>query len=181
MNELKSYSIISGACLCVGLLFCAIYNQWIIFRFPTFVQTATGDTSAITKKQVTHFYFHHEKWKMEKQELLWTENSAKNSEQLINAWLALLDEERITSKKIALQSALISISGNLYLSFDHNIFAKEDPIFKKWMLIEGLLKTLLYNGIAVHHVQFLVQHQQLTDPHLDFSLPWPIHGFSKNL
>jgi len=65
----------------------------------------------------------------------------------------------------------------VYLSFDHNIFAKEETIFKKWMLIEGLLKTLAFNGIAISYVQFLVQHQQLHDAHLDFSLAWPIQGF----
>lgn len=177
MNSTKSYYIISGAAALAGILFFAFYNQWIIVKLPYTTTHLSEKSSLIKKKEVTFFYFHNEKWKTEKQELLWTENSAQNITQLINTWLTILDEERIFSKKITLQSALISTSNNLYLSFDHNILTKEDPIFKKWMLIEGLLKTIASNEQSVHHVQFLVQHQQLQDPHLDFSLPWPIHGF----
>ncbi len=125
-------------------------------------------------------YYHGDKWKAEKQELLWSDNVEKNILQLLNAWLTLLDEEHVTPKKTMVQSALISTADCVYLSFDHNIFAKEETIFKKWMLIEGLLKTLVINGIALKQVQFFVQHQQLHDAHLDFSFPWPIHGFFKN-
>ena len=52
-----------------------------------------------------------------------------------------------------------------------------DIIFKKWMMIEGVLKTLRENNITVKDVHFLVQHQPLSDPHLDFSVAWPLHGF----
>ena len=98
---------------------------------------------------------------------------------LINAWLSLLEEEHILTKKTMLQSALITVSGHAYLSFDHNILSKEEIIFRKWMLIEGLLKTIAAHDIAITHVQFLVQHQPLHDAHLDFSLPWPLYGFMK--
>jgi hypothetical protein len=47
------------------------------------------------------------------------------------------------------------------------------------MLIEGLFKTIALNNIHVAQVQLLVHHQLLQDAHLDFSLPWPIHGFIK--
>ena len=91
----------------------------------------------------------------------------------------MADDERIVTKKTVLQSALLSQSGTAYISFDHNVLSKEDPIFKKWMIIEGLLKTIHTNEIPIQQVQFLIQHQQLNDPLLDFSLPWPIHGFMK--
>jgi hypothetical protein len=133
----------------------------------------------IQKKQIAHHYFYGDKWKIEKQELLWHDNSEKNIFHLVNAWLALLDEEHAITKKTVLQSVLIDTSGCIYLSFDHTMFGKEDTIFKKWMLIEGLLKTMVINGISFSHVQFLVQHQLLHDVHLDFSQPWPIHGFMK--
>ena len=126
------------------------------------------------------YYYHGDKWKTEKQELLWSDSVEKNILQLLNAWFTLLDEEHVTPKKTMVQSALISTADCVYLSFDHNLFAKEETIFKKWMLIEGLLKTLHANDIAVSYVQFLVQHQQLHDAHLDFSFSWPIQGFIKN-
>lgn len=174
----RSYIIISSVAFLCALLF-AVYNQWILFCAPWSAQNITSRSSVIQKKQVTHYYFHGDKWKTEKQELLWTESVEKNIFQLINAWLTLLDEEHITAKKIMLQSALISTAGCVYLSFDHNILGKEETIFKKWMVIEGLLTTIALNNIPIQHVQFLVQHQQLHDVHLDFSLPWPIHGFLK--
>lgn len=137
-------------------------------------------TSAIMqKKQITQHYFHGNKWKTEKQEMLWQESTEKNIFHLINAWLALLDEEHITAKKTTLQSALVAPSGTVYLSFDHNILGRQETIFKKWMLIEGLLKTIASHDLAVTHVQLLVQHQPLQDVHLDFSLPWSVCGFMK--
>lgn len=136
-------------------------------------------SAIIQKKQITQYYFHANKWKTEKQEMLWQDNIEKNIFHIINAWLALLDEEHIIAKKTTLQSALVAQSGTAYLSFDHNILGKEETIFKKWLVVESLLKTIASNDIAITHVQFLVQHQPLQDVHLDFSLPWPVCGFVK--
>ena len=179
-NIPKTYIIISSASFIAALIFFAIYNQWILFRAPWAAKNELTSSAVIQKKQITHHYFYRDKWKTEKQELLWSNSTEKNIFQLINAWLALLDEEHILTKKTTLQSALVSTSGCVYLSFDHNILGKEETILKKGLLIEGLLKTVAASGIPVQHVQFLVQHQQLHDAHLDFSLPWPIHGFMKS-
>jgi hypothetical protein len=180
MNTKQFYIIISSAAFVLALLFFAIYNQLILFRSPWNVHNITTTSSVVQKKQVTIYYYHADKWKTEKQDLLWSDNKEKNIVQLLNTWFMLLDEEHITPKKTMVQSALISPADCLYISFDHNIFAKEETIFKKWMLIEGLLRTLVVNGIPCKHVQFFVQHQQLYDPHLDFSCAWPIQGFIKN-
>lgn len=180
MNINRQYVIISGISFITSLLFFGVYNQLIIFRAPWCNNNFVNTSSLIQKKQIVHHYFHGDKWKTEKQEMLWAESSEKNIFHLVNAWLLLLDEEHITVKKTTLQSALVANSGCVYLSFDHNILGKEETIFKKWMLIEGLLKTIATNGIAISHVQFLVQHQPLHDAHLDFSMPWPVHGFRKN-
>jgi hypothetical protein len=181
MNNIPRFHIIiASASFVSALLFFAIYNQWILFSAPWTGAHAVSSSEVIQKKQITHYYFHGDKWKTEKQEMLWSNNAEKNIFQIVNAWLTVLDEERVIAKKIALQSALISTSGCAYLSFDNNIAGKEEIIFKKWMLIEGLLKTIAANNIPVQHVQFLVHHQPLHDAHLDFSLPWPIHGFIKN-
>jgi hypothetical protein len=168
----RTYIIISSAAFIAALLFFALYNQLIVVRSSWNVHNIASTSAVIQKKQITMHYYHGDKWKAEKQELLWSQSVEKNILQLLNAWFTLLDEEHITPKKTMVQSALISSAG-----CDHNIFAKEETIFKKWMLIEGLLKTLVLNDIAISHIQFLVQHQQLHDAHLDFSLPWPIHGF----
>ena len=161
----------------MGMIFFAWYNNFIIITTTRINDASSLSSSLIQKKEVIHFYFHNDKWKTEKQEILWTNNVIKNIMHLINAWLTLLDEESITIKKITLQSALLSVAGTLYLSFDHQILIKDDTIFKKWMMIEGILKTLKENNIVIQNVHFLIQHQRLNDPHLDFSESWPIHGF----
>lgn len=173
----ENYIIISAVTFVSAFLFFAIYNQWIIFCAPWVHASEMVSSATIRKKQVMLHYFHNDKWKSEKQEMLWQEDAEKNIFHLTNAWLTLLDEEHITSKKTTLQSAIVAPSGTVYLSFDHNILSKEDTVFKKWMLIEGLLKTVALNDIVITHVQFLVQHQPLQDTHLDFSMPWPLHGF----
>ncbi len=180
MNIQRTYITVSSAAFISALLFFAVYNQLILFCSPWNLQNVTSTSSVIQKKQIIMYYYHGDKWKTEKQELLWSDSAEKNILQLLNAWFTLLDEEHVTPKKTMVQSALISTADCVYLSFDHNLFAKEETIFKKWMLIEGLLKTLHANDITVSHVQFLVQHQQLHDPHLDFSFSWPIQGFIKN-
>jgi hypothetical protein len=180
MNLNRLHIIICINAFLLAIIFFAIYNQWILFRSPFVSNNIMTTSSVIQKKQIVLHYFHGDKWKVEKQELLWSDSVEKNIFQLINAWLMLLDEERITAKKVMLQSALISTAGCVYLSFDHNVLNKEDPIFKKWMVIEGLLKTIVLNDIAISQVQFLIQHQQMHDAHCDFSLPWPIHGFMKS-
>lgn len=160
------------------MLYFAIEHEWIIFRTPT-RNAFTINTHHITsKKQVNLFFWNRQSWKKETQELLWTEDTARNIQHLINAWLSLLDEEKLLKKKIGLETALLSPSGHeAYLSFDRNPLSKEQTIFEKWMIIEGLLKTLRENEVSLQRVQLLVHHKPLNDRHLDFSKPWPLGGF----
>lgn len=174
---MKHYIVISTTAFLSGFLFFAVYHQWIIFAPPWQKDVFVSSSETIQKKQIILHYFHGDKWKTEKQEMLWQETIEKNIFHIVNAWLALLDEEHITLKKTALQSALVTASGTVYLSFDRTIFNKEEMIFKKWMLIEGLLKTIRSTNLNITHVQLLIQHQQLQDIHIDFSMPWPVHGF----
>jgi len=178
--HIKNYIIISILSFLSAILFFLLYNQIIVITWSQSKQQEQTDISSFCKKEITLHYFYREKWKSEKLELLWSDSITKNTHQLINAWLTLLDEEQITQKKIALQAALLSTSGTLYLSFDNNPLSKEDTIFKKWILIESLFKTIRENGIAVQDVQLLVHHRPLVDQHLDFSMAWPIQGFMKS-
>lgn len=180
LYQIKKYIVISSLSFVAAALLFALCNQIIIISWSYNKKNEHTDVSSFCKKEIVLHYFYREKWNSEKLELLWSDNITKNTHQLINAWLALLDEEQITQKKITLQTALLSASGTLYLSFDNNMLSKEDAIFKKWMLIEGLLKTMRENGIIVQQVQLLVQHKHLLDQHIDFSMPWPAQGFMKS-
>jgi hypothetical protein len=177
MREYRWYALLSFAAFVAAMLFFVMYHHMIVIYFPYGSAVALDNSAIIQKKQVTFYYFHGDKWKTEKQELLWTEHNEHNLLQLLNAWLMVIDEAHIITKKTAVQSVLITLAGDAYISFDHTIIGKEDTIFKKWMLVEGLLKTVALNDCKVQQVQLLVQHQHLSDPHLDFSALWPIHGF----
>jgi hypothetical protein len=180
MNTIKYHSFIAVGTFLGGLVFFAVYNQWIIF-YPSW-RSAIMETSSdmVHKKHVEYHFFSGDKWKTEKQDMLWHSSIEKNIFHLINGLLILFDEEHITLKKTTVQSALITSAGHVYLSFDHNILSKEDTIFRKWMVIESILKTIRLNDSTLCRVQFLVQHQLLQDTHLDFSLPWPIQGFMRD-
>jgi hypothetical protein len=91
-----------------------------------------------------------------------------------------MDEERLMSKKVSLQSVILTPNEkDAYLSFDRYPFSPESPTVEKFMWVEGLLKTLRDNGISLQGVRFLVHHQEMLDSHLDFSNPWPGIGFLK--
>jgi len=177
MSIIRLYIGLSSVMFLFAIIFFAWSHHWIILRIPLNVNNEMTYSLMIQKKLITLYYFHGDKWKTEKQEILWSNNKEKNIVQLINTWLIVLDEECITMKKVNLQSVIIAPSGSVYISFDRTILPKEESIFNKWMLIEGLLKTIAVHDKELSHIQFLVQHQPMNDNHLDFSLPWPINGF----
>ena len=124
------------------------------------------------KKSIDLFYWKNNKWNKESIDILWTNSLEQNIYQIVNNWLMLLDEEKITNKKITLQSALIANSV-LYVSFDSSLFSEDFSTYKKLMILESILKTLRENKIEITQVYFLVHHEIMEDHHLDFSNTWP--------
>lgn len=164
----------------VGVFCFAIYNNWIIFRYPSYKSEVKAFVSRIKvdKKQVELVYWHNKKWNKEKISMLWTADKAANIQYLVNNWLNLLDEEQVMNKKVSLQTVLMASCNNkAYLSFDRNPFGQNSSTHKKLMWVESLLKTLRENEVALQSVYFLVHHQIMQDYNLDFSKPWPIYGF----
>ncbi len=170
---------ISITCIitCIGgaLLFAYQY-EWIIIRLPQ--STHIPEQQTKIKRIAQLHYWQDHRWHTETEELIWSGQTMQTIHQLVTNWLSLLDAEQITPKKITLQSTSIAPNNqDVYISFDRNPFAKEWSIHTKLMLIEGLLKTIRSNNIEISHISFLIHHQPLQDPHLDFSVPWPIFGF----
>lgn len=194
MNKLY-YLLIVFLFLIFGATFFAIQNDYIIFRFPKKNITIELNNNLSTKKTIKIFYWNNTKWINENVDILISGKLDEDISKIINAWLNLLDEERII-EKISLQTALISdFSNELFLSFDRNIINEEHSTYQKLMLIESLLKTLRNNVISItptnidntqelektgkiSKINFLVHHKTMQDPHLDFSNPWPIEGYS---
>lgn len=176
--KIRTYLIITFISFIVGIMVFAYLREWIIIRGPLKIQHSAQAPKNITKKNAKLFFWRNGKWQVENHELLWSDNHAENLYYLINSLLTLLDEENIMHKKVTLQTAMISASGNdAYISFDRNPLPLEEPTLHAWMWVEGLLKTIRENKIPLQSVTFLVHHQSLTDNHLDFSRPWPLQGF----
>jgi hypothetical protein len=91
---------------------------------------------------------------------------------------SILDEEEISKKRVSLQAAALSQSQtDLYLSFDSNPFDQEASIHEKHLWVESLLATLSKNNLTFQNLHLLVHHQEIIDPHLDFSQGLPGCGF----
>jgi hypothetical protein len=179
----KNYLYLTLSCFVAGLLFMALQQNWIILRFSSSIlnhesPSNSPSVSSFKKKKITLFCWKNDSWFSESNEILWSSDSAQNITNLVQSWLTLLDEEKLTSNKITLQSALLTAnSQTAYLSFDQTLFSKDASTYQKLMVIEGLLKTLRANHLTTPFMQFLTQHQVAKDSHLDFSNPWPITGF----
>jgi len=164
--------------VCAGMFYLAINRGFIVMNLSSTPSSNTQDV--LEKKSVKLMFWHRDHWQHEKIEIIWSTNQSVTVKHIIDAWLTLMDEERIMEKKVSLQTACASPSEQeLFLSFDRNPFSKEASTYDKWMWVEGILKTLRENGIKYHNVRFLVHHQNLNDYHLDFSNPWPMSGFIK--
>ena len=163
-----------------GGLFFLLYHEWLIICFNTGIRTAQEEAAPIQKKMVRLHFFNNSRWNSEETEILWSTDLAQNILFLSNRWLSLLEEEGLSEKKIAVQSAALSTTGQLYLSFDQHPFEPEHTTQQKYLFIEGLLKTIRENGIKLSGIYFLVHHKPLTDYHLDFSTAWPLETFFKS-
>lgn len=173
----KNYLFLSLAAVTCGLLLFAYQKEYIIINLGKKLDTYNINAPA-QKQNATLYYWYQNTWNTEQVSLLFSENSVSNMQQLVSRWLQLLHEEKITKKKILLQSAAITYdTQELIISFDRMPWNKEISTYEKWMLIESLLKTIKNVDPTIKRVRLLMNQQQITDPHLDFTNAWPIEGF----
>ena len=168
---IASLSAVAG-----GILLFAVQYEYIIIRLPHRITTSTQST--YRKKNITLYYWDTDRWHHENGDLVWSAQREENLLQVMNAWFHLVEEQELCAKRIIVQS-IVSSPNNamIYCSFDRIPFSKEWPIHRKWMFIEGLLKTVRELFSSVQTISFLVRHQPLIDTHFDFSHAWPIEGF----
>lgn len=179
MNRSTVFSIGAFA-LILGILLCAIQYEWIVIRF--YQQVSSPDIAARhTRKKVNIYYWHNQQWHKEAQEIIWSTHLEKRLETLVSSWLSLIDAERLIPKKVLVQTAMLAPNKqDAFISLDRSPFAKSWSIQKKLQLIESMLKTVRENNSTIMSIQFLIDHQPMSDPHLDFSRPWPISGFMQS-
>ena len=192
LSSLKSYlknnylklSLITFS---LGILFLALQKEWLVIRSPFAPQhnlALIRQNLASSKKNLALYYWANQRWNCETTEAISTSNHTKDLKHLVSSWLNLLTEEKILCQKPALQSVSIDQqTKNLYLSFDRTLFTDTESTKEKLLIIESLLKTVheyqttLSANKFIETVTFLVSHQPLSDPHLDFTISWPIKGF----
>lgn len=177
METKKNYIIISSVIFIISILFYAFYHEYLIINFKKQIITQKLEECSAKQKIVLHW--HKSNWQTESIHLLLNQNVSHDAQLILGSWLETALDEQIFRKKINVQSVMASADERtLFVSFDHAPFSKESSIFEKWMIIEGMLKTISHALPSVKKIVFLVNHQTLLDTHLDFSNPWPIEGFS---
>jgi len=155
-----------------GIAFLAYEHEWIIIRSP-WNASAHYSAPGVSKQKITLWYWNQNQFKQETKELIIADDVEKKAATIIANWLTHLHDEKIIKNKITLQSALLDPAGtHLYISFDQSIFDKQQSTHEKWMLLEGLLRTLRENGIKLQGVYFLVNHAVMMDEHLEFGNAW---------
>lgn len=178
--QFTRFFLISIAMLGIGMLFYGFYHKLIIIQLPKQSISSQGsDQRNAQHKNVRIFYWDGEQLAQEDKELIYSGNMQSTLAELVSRWLSVLEEEKLLSKKVTVQSVLLDIqSTTAYISFDRNPLKKELSTYEKLMIIESLLKTLKESDSKLHKVQFLANHKPIQDVHLDFERPWVIQGYS---
>lgn len=165
----------------VGLIYFGIQKQIIIIRIPSYTaKQILGEGQVQQKRNITLSYWFQGSFKQEPITVIDAENPSDTLRYIVTNWLILLDQTAALSKKVSLESVMISSSHDAYISFDHSIFTKNEPTYEKWMRVESLLKTIRAANMGISRVYIHVHHRPLLDVHLDFSRAWPVHGFLAN-
>ena len=173
----KQYALICACTLTLGILIFAIQKEYIIFNFGAAQHNAQSQIAA-TKKSIPLSYWHQDKWNTDTVLLLITDSIPDTMQRVLSRWLQLIYDEKIVKKPVTVQAVLLHYDNQeLLVSFDRLPWNKENNTFEKWMIIEGMLKTIKAATPSVKKVRFLINHQPMADIHLDFTNAWPIEGF----
>ncbi len=180
MKKTFAYILCIGLCFFgAGATFYFLYNNVIII-IPS---QKTYQNNALQKKEKRNspfFFLQNDTWMHDTQEIVWSENSQENCTTLVKNWIVFCENEHCLSKKITLQTCLISQAGTtVFLSFDRSPFSKNDSIKIKTAWCESILKTIKANIPVLENAYFLVQQQPLKDYHLDFTTSWPLTTSSR--
>jgi hypothetical protein len=179
MNKISS-AIICLVSLAGGIIFFGIQNDYLILRKPTALLSQFSSNQP-HKKNIRFYYWSHNRWHYEADQLFWSNYHIENLQRIINQWFKLIEEQELIHTPIIATLSMAPNDQLLFCSFNRNPFSKKWSLHQKWMLIEGLLKTIAEVDPTIKEIQFLLRHQSLIDSHLDFSHAWPLHGFTRGI
>lgn len=176
INTSSSLVKIAVACIILGLVAASLMRGWIIIQLP--LSFASQQTIATAEQRTCSLWFYKDAtWHTDKESCIWPAATAPALQNLINSWVTLINEEKITAHPLKLTSALVSDEHIAYLSFEQSPFSPEQSTYDRWLFVESLLRTIKDNLPQLTSIMLLVNHKPLADRCLDLSTSWPTQGF----
>ncbi len=161
-----------------GAFFFLLYNEFLIIKFSLTPHTNKSNQELIANKTITFSIFKDHRCQTEDSQVLWYAQQDQNILQITSRWLEFFQEMQEDQYKISVQNVSVSkTEKEAYISFDRTPFSENCSTYQKLLCIEGLLKTFRDAKITPQKIFFLIKHQPIIDPHLDFSQGWPLQGF----
>ena len=180
MNKIYQFLILIGLALLAGSIFYLYQESWLIINFPSKIVETERSTlkKNIYYKSAMLYGWQGNKLKNEAVEIISSDDNSETIRQLCNSWLKFLEDIDATSKETKIISVALSPSKQeAFICLNQPPFESQWSTYQKLLWIEGLLKTLRENKIAISFVRILNHHQPLQDDHLNFDISWPIEGF----
>ncbi len=173
--------LISASCL-TGVLFYLKQQGMLIVLWssrPAISTLSSLQKNIVIRKKVFLYFCKTTTFEHASVEILWAQdNHQENLNNLIGNWITQLQEEKIISRYVTLESvAYSSLSREGIISFSQSPLEPQWSIMQKWYCLESLGKTIKEAGIPITSLIFLVNNQPMEDDHLDISHPWPLDGF----
>ena len=83
----KQYTIISLCALLLGILLFAYQKEYIIFNLKPKTEFSETHTASL-KKNSNFYYWHHNEWHTDQNQMLFSDNIAANMQQLMSTMVA---------------------------------------------------------------------------------------------
>lgn len=168
----------------VGGLFFLLHRR-VLVVFCTWGSTGVGRVNAKsfsrqgTTKDTKVFFLKNGKWCFQEVSVVWdASNDLDNLAHLTKHWLSIMAHEGLVVPTITVQSIALAPSGSeAYVSFSETPFGQSWSIYRKWQLVESLLKTIVASGLSLSGIRLLVDHKDIRDDHLDLSYLIPVQEF----
>ncbi len=158
---------------CIGILVHGMRNRWIIIRAPHQAISSTPQQAAPLRVQTSIPLLY--RTVREQREVVWdTEQPLHNLSTIVTTYIAFLEEEKITHKKIVVQTAAVNPSGtHATISLSGLPFAPGMSTRDKWDIVNGLLQTITASLKQITEITLLVNHHPAYDEHIELSQPLP--------
>ena len=170
-----------GILLCSLLLFLASGLWYAIDHQYLLVTVRTGESfkpDQAKDKTITLSWYQGDTLHTDTQRVLWPEHEAERIKNMVNAWLAHLQEERLLPGTVHVETvALVPSRTEAIINLSEPLFSLCTSIAEKAYLLEGLLMTICHAEPSITAVRFLVHNNLWLDDHLEMRNSIPTAGF----